>query len=296
MRTLDQLFTLSNPGPALTQLSGSQFTTTNYQPLIQAWQMFTNSLSDRLSQGDGYGGTVSASLDPSHGIQFAQADIPQVAQMSDAGQGRPPSMPHQWGPWARGYGLSSNASSTATSAPYSESGAGLIIGADNQITDRIVAGVALNVSSDKASVSGGGFTQTNAYQGSAYGQYSIDPNWYVNGIAGFGWQTYKSARVVSFITTSVDNGSFDGQSYRAYGETGYTLHPAMLPLTRITPYLGLGYLHVSTDGFTESGPTALTLQSMDANSFTTDAWARARRRRSRSVERLPARIARRVAA
>ncbi|HEX3972958.1 MAG TPA: autotransporter domain-containing protein [Stellaceae bacterium] len=274
--TLDQLFLLPNPGPALAQLSGAQFTTTNYQPLIQAWNMFTDSLSDRLSQGAGYGGTVSASLDPSHGIQFAQADIPQVAQISDAGHGgAPASMPHQWGLWARGYGLSSDASSTATSAPYSESGAGLIIGADNQITDRIVAGVALNVASDKANVSGGGFTQTDAYQGSVYGQYVVDPNWYVNGIAGFGWQTYKSARVVTLLTTSVDNGSFDGQSYRLYGESGYTLHPAVMPLTRITPYLGLGYLHTRTAGFTESGTTALTVQAMDANSFTTTLGARA---------------------
>jgi len=288
--TLDQIFLLpgssSSSGPsaglptlgnALTQLSGSQFTTTNYQPLIQAWQMFTDSLSDRLSQGAGYGGTVSASMDPSHGIQFAQADIPQqVAQMSDGGSAlRTAPMPHQWGLWARGYGLSSNASSTATSAAYSESGAGLIVGADNQITDRIVAGVALNVSSDKASVSGGGFTQTDAYQGSVYGQYSVDPNWYVNGIAGFGWQTYSSARVVTLLTTNVNNGNFDGQSYHVYGESGYTLHPAMLPLTRITPYLGLGYLHAHTDGFTETGSaTALNVQAMDSNSFTTTLGAR----------------------
>jgi uncharacterized protein with beta-barrel porin domain len=274
--TLDQLFTLSNPGPALTQLSGSQFTQTNYQPLIQAWQMFSDSLSDRLSQGDGYGGTISASLDRSHGIQFAQADIPQVAQASDGGHGGAPSMPHRWGLWARGYGLSSTAPSTATSSPYSESGAGLIIGADNQITDRIVAGVALNVATDKATVTGGGFTQSNAYQGSAYGQYSFDPNWYVNGIAGFGWQTYTTQRVVSLITTNVNNGNFDGQSYRLYGETGYTLHPAFMPLTRVTPYLGLGYLHAHTDGFTETGSsTALTVQAMDPNSFTTTLGARA---------------------
>jgi fibronectin-binding autotransporter adhesin len=274
--TLDQLFTLSNPGPALTQLSGSQFTATNYQPLIQAWQMFTDSLSSRLSQGDGYGGTISASLDPSHGIRFAQADIPQVAQMSDAGHAPASSAPHRWGLWARGYGLSSTAPSTATSAPYSESGAGLILGADNQITDRIVAGVALNVSTDKATVTGGGFTQSNAYQGSAYGQYAIDPNWYVNGIAGFGWQTYSSQRVVTLGTTNVNNGSFDGQSYRLYGETGYTLHPAFMPLTRFTPYLGLGYLHVHTDGFTETGSaTALNVQAMDPNSFTTTLGARA---------------------
>jgi uncharacterized protein with beta-barrel porin domain len=277
--TLDQLFTLSNPGPALTQLSASQFTQTNFQPLIQAWQNFTDSLSDRLSQGGGFGGTVNASYNSGHGIQFAQGDAPQqVVQASDGGHGglRTAPMSQQWGVWARGYGLSSTAPSTATSASYSDSGAGLMIGGDTQITDRIVAGVALNVATDKATVSGGGFTQSNAYQGSVYGQYAVDPNWYVNGVAGFGWSNYKTARVVTLGVTNVNNGSFDGQSYRAYAETGYALHPSFVPQARVTPYLGLGYLHAHTDGFTETGSaTALNVQAMDPNSFTTTIGARA---------------------
>jgi uncharacterized protein with beta-barrel porin domain len=275
--TLDQLFTLSNPGPALTQLSGSQYTQANYQPLVESWQNFTDTLSNRLAQGGGFGGTVTASYQPGQGIQFAQADIPQVAQMSDAGHGGGlSSAPHQWGLWTRGYGLSGSAPSTATNAPYSESGAGLIIGADNQITDRVVAGVALNVATDKATVTGGGFTQSNAYQGSVYGQYTVDPNWYVNGLAGFGWQTYKSARVVTLLAPGVDNGSFDGQSYRVYGESGYALHPAFLPQAQMTPYLGLGYLHTHTGAFTETGSTsALSVQAMDSNSFTLALGARA---------------------
>src|SRR6185312_12192570 len=105
---------------------------------------------------------------------------------------------------------------------------------------------------------------------------AIDPNWYVNGIAGFGWQTYKTQRVVSFFGTNVNNGSFDGQSYQLYAETGYALHPAFLPQTRVTPYLGLGYLHAHTNGFTETGSTTvLSVQAMDPNSFTTTLGARA---------------------
>jgi outer membrane autotransporter protein len=200
--------------------------------------------------------------------------------MSDADtrtlRAAPPRLPQQWGLWTRGYGLSSTAPSTARSTPYSESGAGLIVGADNQITDRIVAGVALNVATDKANVSGGGFTQTDAYLASAYGQYQIDADWYVNGVAGFGWQTYKTARVVTMLAPGVDNGSFDGQSYQLYGESGYAPHPAFLPQTRVTPYLGFGYLHVHNDGFTETGSStsALSVQAMDTNSFTTTLGAR----------------------
>ena len=277
--TLDQIFELNSAqlNTALTQLSGSQYTATNYQPLVDAWQSFTQTLSNRLAMGEGYGGTMTASYDAEHGIQFAQADIPQVAQMSDAGRGGAPSMPHQWGAWMRGYGLTSDAQATATSAAFRESGAGIIAGADNQITDRLVAGVAVNISTDKANVSGGGFTETNAYQGSVYGQYQIDPAWYVNGVAGFGWQTYKSARVVTLLTTTTNNGSYEGQSYRLYGESGYNLRPAFLApnALQVTPYLGFGYLHTHTGGFTENGPTALNVQAMDEDSFATTLGARA---------------------
>ncbi len=277
--TLDQIFELNSAqlNTALTQLSGSQYTATNYQPLIDAWQSFSQTLSNRMAMGEGYGGTMTAHYDAAHGIQFAQADIPQVAQMSDAGRGGAPSMPHQWGAWMRGYGLTSDAQATATSAAFRESGAGIAAGADNQITDRMVAGVAVNISTDKANVSGGGFTRTNAYQGSVYGQYEIDPAWYVNGVAGFGWQTYKSARVVTLLTTTTNNGSYEGQSYRLYGESGYNLRPAFLApnAVQVTPYLGLGYLHTHTGGFTENGPTALNVQAMDEDSFTTTLGARA---------------------
>ena len=87
--TLDQIFELNSAqlNTALTQLSGSQYTATNYQPLIAAWQSFSLTLSNRMAMGEGYGGTMTASYDAEHGIQFAQADIPQVAQMSDAGRG-----------------------------------------------------------------------------------------------------------------------------------------------------------------------------------------------------------------
>jgi uncharacterized protein with beta-barrel porin domain len=273
--TLDQLFILSNPGPALTQLSGAQYTQTNYQPLVQAWDTFTDTLSTRLAQGGGYGGTATASYAPGQGLQFAQADVPQVAQMSDGGHGAMPGMSNQWGVWARGYGLTASAPSTATNSAYSESGAGLIVGADSQITDRIVAGVAVNIATDKATVSGGGFTQDDAYQGSVYGKYTVNPNWYVDGEAGFGWQTYKSARVVTLLAPGTNNGSYDGQSYRVYGETGYALHPAFLPRVQVTPYLGLGYLHAHTDSFTETGSaSALSVQAMDPNSFTTTFGAR----------------------
>jgi outer membrane autotransporter protein len=59
--------------------------------------------------------------------------------------------------------------------------------------------------------------------------------------------------------------------YRACGETGYTLRPAVLGDTalKVTPHVGLGYLHAHTDAFAETGAEALSVQAMDTNSLAT---------------------------
>jgi outer membrane autotransporter protein len=190
----------------------------------------------------------------------------------------PSSAKSQWGVWMRGYGSTASAPATANTAPYNENGAGLIVGADTPINDRLVAGVAVNIATDKANVTGGGFNLSDSYQGSAYAQYHMDDNWYINGIAGFSWQTYSSARVVQLVTPSTANASYDGQGYRAYGETGYVLRPQWLSDQSfvVTPLVGIGYLHAHTSAFTETGsPAALSLQAGDSNSLATDLGFRA---------------------
>ena len=88
---LDQIYTLnaSQLGSALNALDGAQYTQTNLGPLIEAWQNFTTTLSNRLSIAEGYSGTMTGSYAPGSGVQFAQNAIPQQqAQVSDAGPTR----------------------------------------------------------------------------------------------------------------------------------------------------------------------------------------------------------------
>ena len=137
-------------------------------------------------------------------------------------------MPRRWGVWGVGYGHFASAPSTAASAPYDESGDGVVFGADTQFTERLVGGIAVNIAKDKATISGGGSNAISSYSGAAYADYALDPNWYVNGIAGMGWQSYKNVRVIGAPFSTVANASYQGQSYRAYGESGYALRPAFL--------------------------------------------------------------------
>jgi outer membrane autotransporter protein len=282
VNTLGQIYTLNSTsavGSFATSLSGEQ-NTQNFQFSQSAWGQFTDMLLDRLF-GDGGGGTTGvASFSKDQGVQFAQADIPQVAQASDAARPgvAPAARPSKWGVWARGYGSWASAPSTASSASYDESGAGVILGGDAQITSNLVGGFAFNIGSDTADISGGSRNNINTYQGALYGKYAVDPHIYVAGLAGFGWQDYDSRRFIVAPISANATANYSGQGYRLYGESGYALHlSGPMPDTTVTPYVGLGYLRTHVDGFTEAGGggAALAVGAVDANSFTTSLGARA---------------------
>jgi outer membrane autotransporter protein len=277
---LIQIYALNTAqlGPILSALSGEQHTQ-DFQFSGQSWANTVQILENRLFAGGGAGGSLTTgSYDLGNGMKFAQASIPGTpAQLSDASSpGAGPPLRQQWGVWAQPYGLIANAPSTATSAAYNQSGAGVIFGADNQVADNLVAGVAVDVGKDNVGVDGGGSNTIASYTGVLYGKYTIDPQWYADGLASFGVQGYKSTRLVGAPFSTFNNASYHGQGYGLYGETGYTLRPAFLAeeALAVTPYLGLGYLHTHIGGYTESSITGLTVQPMNANSFTTALGAR----------------------
>ena len=79
-------------------------------------------------------------------------------------------------------------------------------------------------------------------------------------------------------TPSIANASYDGQSYRGYGETGYALRPPWLSDQSlvVTSAGRIGYLHAHTAAFTETGSlAALSVQAGDSDSLTTDLGFRA---------------------
>ena len=276
--TLDLVYTL-NAGQlssVVTALEGQQHTQ-DFHFATENWQDFTTILENRLSGGGGSAGAITTgSYDLGNSFKVAQGDGAHGASVgwSPARFGE---MPRRWGVWGVGYGHFASAPSTAASAPYDESGDGVVFGADTQFTERLVGGIAVNIAKDKATISGGGSNAISSYSGAAYANYALDPNWYVNGIAGMGWQSYKNVRVIGAPFSTVATASYQGQSYRAYGESGYALRPAFLAQRslKVTPYFGLGYLHTRLGAYTESGSVGLAVQSVDANSLTTDMGARA---------------------
>ena len=139
----------------LASVSGEQ-NTQNFQFSVNEWQQFTSLLLNRLFSGGGGGGGTTGELQPGpgHPVRGGGPACQQVAQTSDGASGLRTSAPTQWGVWARGYGTTAQAPSTSSSNAYNESGAGLILGADKQMSDKLVAGFAVNIATDTATISG----------------------------------------------------------------------------------------------------------------------------------------------
>ena len=103
-----------------------------------------------------------------------------------------------------------------------------------------------------------------------YGRF-VDSMGYTSFVAGFGFDDYKSNRSVLVPALGGDSRSeFDGWQGGFYIERGLN----QLAMTRfgLQPYVGLQYLHLSTDDFAETGSNQYKLitESSDANSLRTN--------------------------
>src|SRR5439155_15407503 len=104
-----------------------------------------------------------------------------------------------------------------------------------------------------------GKTTVNNYQFGLYGQYRGSP-WYVNALVAGGLGDFDTTR--NILLPTVDPGgnvvvndptahaTYTGWNYGAYVEGGWDF-----PVNnfRVTPFVGLGYLHQKLDDFVETG-------------------------------------------
>lgn len=152
-------------------------------------------------------------------------------------------------------------------------------GVDYRFTNNFVLGVAFTyVRTDIDLDLSAGSLDTNAYYGSVYGSLYIFDNFYIDGLANFGWIDYNSERNINFTVdgTTVNqtaNGDTNGFYYAFSANAGYDFHVGGLtfgPLGRFN------YSQANIDGFQETieggGPgigLALDVDDQEAKSLTT---------------------------
>lgn len=163
--------------------------------------------------------------------------------------------------WGQTFGGRINQGSTSEVSGYHANYAGIVIGADTDITENWRGGGALSYTG--TSVHGDGYTHgsssdIDSYGLTLYAGYTA-PTWYSNLYLGAASQRYHTLRHIAFTGFSGDaSGRFSGEQYIATMEAGYPI--AVTPALAFTPMVSLSYSYQSQDGYTESGGNGAALK------------------------------------
>ncbi len=147
---------------------------------------------------------------------------------------------------------------------------GLTAGADYRFTDGLILGAALGFASTKVDIdAAGGSLDGDSWSLSLYGTYYPIDNFYLEGSATYGWDTYDQDRNIAY---SLLDGSrqakanFDGSQYSLLFGAGYDL---ISNGNIIDLYGRVRYTSAALDDYRERGASGLDLviRGQDAVSF-----------------------------
>jgi len=170
----------------------------------------------------------------------------------------------KWGFFATGSGTTGNIKNN----PQTDSSfrnAGLTLGADYRLTERLTAGVMAGYNklwSDLDNIGSKAAIQTTNL--GAYGTY-YSKGFYLEGLASYGWNDTDKDRRIVF--PGIDRTAISDQKGRAWSLSAGTGYDYPLHNWILTPKISVDYVQLSTEDYTESGSGALNLQ-VDGKSST----------------------------
>jgi uncharacterized protein with beta-barrel porin domain len=153
--------------------------------------------------------------------------------------------------WLKGVGYAGQQGGGMAYPGYNNNIYGTMIGYDAPLGPDARAGFGIGY--DRSTISEKKFTadaDSNNYTATAYAGRIIGP-WFANGDLSFGWNDDSEKRQISFPGyTASPHGSYSGQTYTAFGITGFNLFTAGMTLT---PLASLQYTYETFGAFSESG-------------------------------------------
>jgi outer membrane autotransporter protein len=96
-------------------------------------------------------------------------------------------------------------------------------------------------------------TEIDTHTVMAYGEYKPS-NWYVNGIASYGWSDYTEKKFGGI------NAKYDVDTYGLQAMTGYDMNVNGYD---VTPEAGLRYVHISQDAYTDDAGQRVSANDLD---------------------------------
>ena len=146
--------------------------------------------------------------------------------------------------WVQGLFNKSKLDDTSKAKGFDADSSGIAFGAEKFVTDDTKVGIGYAYTNTDID----GFmrsTDVDTHTAIVYGEYKPS-NWYVNGIATYGWSDYEEKKSVAGVGVKAD---YDVETFGLQAMTGYDMNINGLG---ITPEAGLRYVHIKQDAYKDS--------------------------------------------
>lgn len=146
--------------------------------------------------------------------------------------------------WVQGLFNKSKLDDTSKAKGFDADSSGIAFGAEKFVNDDVKVGVGYAYTNTDID----GFmrsTDVDTHTAIVYGEYKPS-NWYVNGIATYGWSDYEEKKSVAGVGVKAD---YDVETFGLQAMTGYDMN---INSFGFTPEAGLRYVHIKQDAYKDS--------------------------------------------
>ena len=146
--------------------------------------------------------------------------------------------------WVQGMFNKSKLDDTSKAKGFDADSSGIAFGAEKFVNDDTKVGIGYAYTNTDID----GFmrsTDVDTHTAILYGEYKPS-NWYVNGIATYGWSDYEENKSVAGVGVKAD---YDVETFGLQAITGYDMQVKGFGLT---PEVGLRYVHIKQDAYKDS--------------------------------------------
>ena len=157
--------------------------------------------------------------------------------------------------WVQGLFNKSKLDNTSKAKGFDADSNGIAFGAEKFVTDDTKVGIGYAYTNTDID----GFmrsTDVDTHTAIVYGEYKPS-NWYVNGIATYGWSDYEESKNVAGVGVKAD---YDVETFGLQAMTGYDMNINGLG---ITPETGLRYVHIKQDAYKDSADQRVSANDSD---------------------------------
>lgn len=157
--------------------------------------------------------------------------------------------------WVQGMFNKSKLDDTSKAKGFDADSNGVALGIEKYINKDVKAGIGYAYTNTDID----GFmrsTDVDTHTAIVYGEYKPS-NWYVNGIATYGWSDYEENKNVAGVGVKAD---YDVETFGLQAMTGYDMQFNGLG---ITPEAGLRYVHIKQDAYKDSADQRVSANDSD---------------------------------